>query len=111
MRLFVQLSAQIIAVDTPAHIDTQNAADAAQAEGRHESHLRSDPPPDPAQDRHTDKNAEFVHDSSIPNTNVRRQRLASRLAAKPVRCTPRLGSVLTCGIPSGMQLPEDRYRC
>jgi hypothetical protein len=55
------VSAQVIAVDTPAYVNSNNAAEAANQKAGHESKPGSYPPSNPAKDNHADEDAEPVH--------------------------------------------------
>jgi len=60
------VSAQVIAVDAPAYVNSDNAAKAANPEGGHESaKLGSYPPSNPAEDHHANEDAEPVHILSV----------------------------------------------
>jgi hypothetical protein len=61
INLYNGLSAQVIAVDTPAYIDSDYAADAANHDAGHESKSVSYPPSNPAKDCHTNEDTELVH--------------------------------------------------
>jgi hypothetical protein len=66
------LSAQVIAVDTPAYIDSDNAAEAADPEGGHKvADFGSYPPSNPTEDHHANKDAEPVHVSFDSNYDQR----------------------------------------
>jgi len=60
------VSAQVIAVDTPAYVNSDNAAEAANQKGGHEStESGSYPPSNPAKDYHAHEYTEPVHILSI----------------------------------------------
>jgi hypothetical protein len=65
-----EISAQVIAVYTPADVNADNAAESANPKGGHNStNFGSYPPSNPAKDYHTNKNTESVHILPDPNYN------------------------------------------
>jgi hypothetical protein len=84
----VLVSAQVIAVDAPAQVDSRYAAEAAEHETGHESHVGSDPPAHPPQDGHAKKNAEPVHVLSPGGPTP------SGSAPKPSRASPTVSAIL-----------------
>jgi hypothetical protein len=67
-RRFNEASAQVIAVDAPADVNPDNAAESANPQGGHDStNFGSYPPSNPAKDYHTNKYTEPVHILSDSN--------------------------------------------
>jgi hypothetical protein len=77
-RSFNGLSAQVITIDTPAYVDSSQAADTAKHETSHESNFVPYPPSNPTKDCHAKKDTELVHilpklnDSELPITSLTR---------------------------------------
>ena len=55
------LSPEIVTIDTPANINTHKAADATENESCHDANSGPNPPANPAEYGHSQKNAKPVH--------------------------------------------------
>jgi hypothetical protein len=60
-------SAQVVVINTPAYIDSNHAADAANREAGHDSKSGSYPPSNPAKDGHADEDTKPAHNFSNSN--------------------------------------------
>jgi hypothetical protein len=70
-RSFNGLSAQVITIDTPAYVDSSQAADTAKHKTSRESNSVPYPPSNPTKDCHANKNTELVHVLSVLNDGER----------------------------------------